>query len=107
MANLQHIHHVAGYDKLFEFKQRRADRGPNDDIRKSRHAANRFTFMDQEAIGMLSGGFIEQPDQTSFWWVVPGARDKGNGANVAFADGSCRSIRRDLLKDLIWDPVAK
>jgi prepilin-type N-terminal cleavage/methylation domain-containing protein/prepilin-type processing-associated H-X9-DG protein len=49
---------------------------------------NRFTFMDQEAIGMLSGGFIEDPDQTEHWWVVPGARDKGHGANVAFADGS-------------------
>jgi len=52
-----------------------------------RRPANRFTFMDQEAIGMLSGGFIEDLDQTDHWWVVPGARDKGNGANVAFADG--------------------
>ena len=44
--------------------------------------------MDQESIGMLAGGFIEECDQTNYWWVVPGARDKGNGANVAFADGS-------------------
>ena len=52
-----------------------------------RRPANRFTFMDQEAFGMLSGGFIEEADQTRFWWVVPGARDRGNGANTAFADG--------------------
>jgi prepilin-type N-terminal cleavage/methylation domain-containing protein/prepilin-type processing-associated H-X9-DG protein len=52
-----------------------------------RRPANRFTFMDQESIGMLSGGIIEWPDQTEYWWVVPGARDQGNGANVAYADG--------------------
>ena len=52
-----------------------------------RRPSNRFTFMDQEVIGMLSGGFIEDPDQTEHWWVVPGARDQGNGANVAYAGG--------------------
>ncbi len=52
-----------------------------------RRPSRQFTFMDEEATSMTSGGFIEQPDQTSFWWVVPGARDQGNGANVAFADG--------------------
>ena len=52
-----------------------------------RRPADRFTFMDVESIGMLPGGFIEWADQTDYWWVVPGARDQGKGANVAFADG--------------------
>jgi len=52
-----------------------------------RRPVNRFTFMDQEATGMLSGAFCEKAGQTDFWWVVPGARDRGNGANVALADG--------------------
>ena len=36
---------------------------------------------------MLSGAFCAKAYQIDFWWVVPGARDQGNGANVAFVDG--------------------
>ena len=46
-----------------------------------------FTFLDEEEASMTSGAFFVDPDQTGRWWVVPGYRDKGCGANVAFADG--------------------
>ena len=36
---------------------------------------------------MTSGAFFVPPDQTGFWYMIPGYRDKGCGANVAFADG--------------------
>jgi prepilin-type processing-associated H-X9-DG protein len=46
-----------------------------------------FTFIDDEAASMMSGAFWVEPGQTDYWWKVPGARDRGEGANVAFADG--------------------
>ena len=46
-----------------------------------------FTFMDEEEASMTSGSFFVLPDQTDIWWMIPGYRDKGCGANVAFADG--------------------
>jgi prepilin-type processing-associated H-X9-DG protein len=46
-----------------------------------------FTFMDEEEVSMTSGAFFVEPDQTGFWWMIPGYRDKGCGANMAFADG--------------------
>jgi prepilin-type N-terminal cleavage/methylation domain-containing protein/prepilin-type processing-associated H-X9-DG protein len=46
-----------------------------------------FTFIDDEAASMMSGAFWVEPGQTGFWWKVPGARDRGRGASVAFADG--------------------
>jgi prepilin-type processing-associated H-X9-DG protein len=46
-----------------------------------------FTFMDEEAASMTCGAFFVSPDQTGFWWMIPGSRDRGCGANVAFADG--------------------
>ena len=49
-----------------------------------------FTFMDEEAASMTCGAFFVSPDQTGFWWMIPGSRDRGCGANVAFADGSGR-----------------
>jgi len=52
-----------------------------------RRPSNMFTFMDEEAASMTSGAFFVDPDQTGRWWVVPGCRDNGCGANVAFADG--------------------
>jgi prepilin-type processing-associated H-X9-DG protein len=36
---------------------------------------------------MTSGEFFVMPDQTGYWVMVPGYRDKGCGANLAFADG--------------------
>jgi prepilin-type N-terminal cleavage/methylation domain-containing protein/prepilin-type processing-associated H-X9-DG protein len=52
-----------------------------------RRPSSMFTFMDEEAASMTSGAFFVDPDQTGRWWVVPGCRDKGCGANVTFADG--------------------
>lgn len=45
-----------------------------------------FTFIDEDATSMTSGEFFVSPDQT-FWFMIPGSRDRGGGANVAFADG--------------------
>ncbi len=46
-----------------------------------------FTFIDEEAPSMTSGSFIVDPADPIYWYMVPGARDRGNGANVTFADG--------------------
>jgi prepilin-type N-terminal cleavage/methylation domain-containing protein/prepilin-type processing-associated H-X9-DG protein len=48
-----------------------------------------FNFIDEESASMTSGAFFISPDPSAqpVWWVIPGARDKGNGASVAFADG--------------------
>jgi len=46
-----------------------------------------FTFMDEEEASMTSEAFFVPPDHTDFWYMIPGYRDKGCGANVAFADG--------------------
>ncbi len=45
-----------------------------------------FSFIDEEAPSMTSGEFLIMPDGRA-WWMVPGARDRGSGANMAFADG--------------------
>jgi len=52
-----------------------------------RRAPTLFTFMDEDAESMAAGLFVVQRDQTDKWWMIPGARDRGGGANVAFADG--------------------
>jgi prepilin-type N-terminal cleavage/methylation domain-containing protein/prepilin-type processing-associated H-X9-DG protein len=46
-----------------------------------------FTFIDEEEASMASGAFFVPTDQSNIWWMIPGYRDKGCGANVAFADG--------------------
>jgi len=46
-----------------------------------------FTFLDEEEASMTSGAFFVDPDQTGHWLMIPGDRDRGCGANVAFADG--------------------
>jgi prepilin-type N-terminal cleavage/methylation domain-containing protein/prepilin-type processing-associated H-X9-DG protein len=46
-----------------------------------------FTFMDEEEARIPGGAFFVQKEQTAFWWMIPGCRDKNGGANVAFADG--------------------
>jgi prepilin-type N-terminal cleavage/methylation domain-containing protein/prepilin-type processing-associated H-X9-DG protein len=46
-----------------------------------------FTFIDKEEENMTSGAFVFQPGQTDYWLTIPGNRDRGCGANVAFADG--------------------
>jgi len=46
-----------------------------------------FTFMDEDEVGIPGGAFFVQKEQTGFWWMIPGCRDKSGGANVAFADG--------------------
>lgn len=46
-----------------------------------------FTFMDEEEASIPGGAFFVRKEQTDFWWMIPGYRDKSGGANVAFADG--------------------
>lgn len=46
-----------------------------------------FTFMDEEESLVTGGAFVLLLGQESSWWTVPGFRDRGCGANVAFADG--------------------
>jgi len=46
-----------------------------------------FTFIDEEESMVTGGTFTLQAGQTDYWWTVPGGRDRGCGANVAFADG--------------------
>lgn len=36
---------------------------------------------------MTSGSFVIDAATPGYWYMVPGARDRGEGANVAFADG--------------------
>ncbi|MCX6632912.1 MAG: prepilin-type N-terminal cleavage/methylation domain-containing protein [Candidatus Solibacter sp.] len=50
-----------------------------------------FTFMDACAKSMTSGTFVADPDQTNAWYTIPGEREPGRGANVAFADGHVES----------------
>ena len=56
-----------------------------------RRPATLFTFMDEDAEMMATGGFWVYPDQTNFWWMIPGARHQGGGANLTFADGHAES----------------
>ncbi|MHC1763361.1 MAG: prepilin-type N-terminal cleavage/methylation domain-containing protein [Verrucomicrobiia bacterium] len=46
-----------------------------------------FTFIDKEEENMTSGAFVFQPGQANYWLTIPGDRDRGCGANVAFVDG--------------------
>ncbi len=52
-----------------------------------RRPTSAFTFMDKEEESMTHGAFVEEPRQTDYWMTIPGERDRGHGANVAFADG--------------------
>ncbi len=51
------------------------------------HPSALFTFIDEEAKSMTSGEFVIDPEHPEHWYMIAGARDRGNGANVAFADG--------------------
>jgi prepilin-type processing-associated H-X9-DG protein len=44
-----------------------------------------FSFIDEEAPSMSAGEYFIPPEADG-WFMVPGACDRGNGANVAFAD---------------------
>lgn len=44
------------------------------------------SFLDEEAPSMSTGEFFIVPDGSG-WFMFPGARDRGSGANVAFTDG--------------------
>ena len=46
-----------------------------------------FTFMDEDEASSPGGAFYVRKEQTDFWWMIPGYRDKSGGANFAFADG--------------------
>jgi len=43
--------------------------------------------MDEQAASMASGAFFVPADLRDLWWMIPGYRDRGCGANVAYADG--------------------
>jgi prepilin-type N-terminal cleavage/methylation domain-containing protein/prepilin-type processing-associated H-X9-DG protein len=45
-----------------------------------------FTFVDEEETLLNGGAFVLQQGQESHWWTVPAYRDRGCGANLAFAD---------------------
>lgn len=46
-----------------------------------------FTFIDEDASFVTGGTFTLLAGQEDCWWTLPGARDRGCGASVAFADG--------------------
>ena len=52
-----------------------------------RQPSGTFTFMDSCEKSMTSGALIADPAQPDVWYTIPGERDRGCGANVAFADG--------------------
>lgn len=52
-----------------------------------RRPSGLFTFLDEEAASVTSGGFFLNVDNQGIWWSVPGSRDKSSGANLAFVDG--------------------
>jgi len=52
-----------------------------------RRPAGTLTFLDACAKSMTSGTFVANPDLPGVWYTIPGERDRGCGANVAFADG--------------------
>src|SRR5512135_763248 len=54
---------------------------------KIRRPAETATFMDKHEESVTSGLFVVEPRQNQRWWTIPGERDRGHGANVAFADG--------------------
>jgi prepilin-type N-terminal cleavage/methylation domain-containing protein/prepilin-type processing-associated H-X9-DG protein len=51
-----------------------------------------FTFVDEDARSMSAGPFWVVPDQTDYWYHIPGARHQG-GANLAFADDHVESYK--------------
>jgi prepilin-type N-terminal cleavage/methylation domain-containing protein/prepilin-type processing-associated H-X9-DG protein len=51
-----------------------------------RHAGT-LTFMDACEKSMTLGTFVANPDEPDVWFTIPGERDRGCRANVAFADG--------------------
>ncbi len=51
-----------------------------------RRPSRLFSFIDVEAASMALGMFYIPTDESA-WYMVPGARDRGTGANVAFTDG--------------------
>ncbi len=60
------------------------------------HPIGAFTFIDKDAGNMTSGAFVLNANQLTgsrkgyrdyYWFCIPGVRDHGGGANVAFADG--------------------
>ena len=56
-------------------------------ISEVRRLASKFTFMDQDEESLTCAAFVLKADQTGYWYVIPGERDRGCGANVAFGDG--------------------
>lgn len=55
-----------------------------------RHPSSSFTFMDKAESSMTHGSFVLRPTDVNVWYNLPGERDRGCGANIAFADGHTR-----------------
>ncbi len=52
--------------------------------------AGTATFLDEDAASMTAGTFWIPDTDVSFWYMIPGCRERACGANTAFADGSTR-----------------
>ncbi len=66
-------------------------------LSSARKASQLFTFIDEDSESMTSGTFwVLGPPEG--WYMVPGARDKGSGANLAFADGHVEFHQWKFLK---------
>jgi hypothetical protein len=47
-----------------------------------RRPARVFTFLDEDEASIPGGAFFVKKEQTDFWWMIPGYRDKSGGANL-------------------------
>jgi prepilin-type N-terminal cleavage/methylation domain-containing protein/prepilin-type processing-associated H-X9-DG protein len=68
-----------------------------------------LTFLDACANSMTSGTFVANPDEPGAWYTMPGERDRGRGANVAFADGHVEFKKWQYLgrfRKILQTPVA-
>ena len=68
-----------------------------------------LTFLDACANSMTSGTFVANPDEPGAWYTIPGERDRGRGANVAFADGHVEFKKWQYLgrfRKILQTPVA-
>ena len=87
--------------------------GPSVLVKSSeiRQPATLFTFTDEAAEGMCTGAFWVNPDQpNNYWWHIPGARHRGGGANLAFAEGHVDSHKWKFPSRRwggIWDTPTK
>jgi prepilin-type N-terminal cleavage/methylation domain-containing protein/prepilin-type processing-associated H-X9-DG protein len=56
-------------------------------VAEIRQPSGMASFLDKHEESVTSGLYVVEPRQNQRWWSIPGERDRGHGANVAFADG--------------------